>query len=248
MKIIVIGAEGDIGRAACAALSAGHEIIKVGRSSGDIHADIADRASIEEMYRATGKVDAVVSAAGTVHFGPLSDFTEEQFMLGLTNKVMGQVNLVLAGLNHVKDGGSFTLTSGVLDRDPIRMGTGAATANGALGGFVLGAAIEMPRGLRINVVSPGLLEVSEKSATGASSRATSGCRPNGSVWHMSRASRVPLPDRSSLSNDRARNDRPICSAHSFSRPARRRARAAPAFAPCRSRSWAARRRRPAWAP
>ncbi|WP_282607034.1 short chain dehydrogenase [Pelagibius sp. Alg239-R121] len=162
MKIIAVGAEGDIGRAAYGELSTRHEIIKVGRNSGDIHADIADRASIEAMYRKVGKVDAVVSTAGAVHFGPLSDFTEEQFMLGLTNKVMGQVNLILAGLNYVNDGGSFTLTSGVLDRDPIRMGTGAATANGALGGFVVGAAIELPRGLRINVVSPGLLEVSEE--------------------------------------------------------------------------------------
>ena len=162
MKIIVIGAGGDIGRAVCAELSLRHEIIKVGRSSGDIHADIANRESLDGMFRETGMVDAVVSAVGSVHFAPLTDFTEEQFMLGLTNKVMGQVNVVLAGLSYVNDGGSFTLTSGVLDRDPIRMGTGAATANGALGGFVIGAAIEMPRGLRINVVSPGLLEVSEK--------------------------------------------------------------------------------------
>jgi len=161
MKVIVIGAEGDIGQAACAALSPHHEVIKVGRSSGDLHADIADRESIEAMYEKAGTVDAVVCAAGAVHFGPLTEFTEEQFMLGLTNKVMGQVNLVLVGMNHLSDGGSFTLTSGVLDRDPIRLGTGAATANGALAGFVAGASIELPRGLRINVVSPGMLDVSE---------------------------------------------------------------------------------------
>lgn len=160
MKIIAIGAEGDIGRAVCAELSDRHELITVGRNSGDIQADIADRTSLEAMYRKTGKVDAVISTVGSVHFGPLSAFTEEQFMLGLTNKVMGQVNVVLAGLEHVNDGGSFTLTSGVLDRDPVRMGTGAATANGALGGFVVGAAIELPRGLRINVVSPEILDVS----------------------------------------------------------------------------------------
>ena len=114
------------------------------------------------MYKKTSKVDAIVSAAGNVHFGPLIEFTEKQFMLGLTDKVMGQVNLVIEGLEYVKDNGSFTLTSGVLDRDPIRMGAGAATANGALGGFVVGAAIEMQRGIRINVVSPGLLDISEK--------------------------------------------------------------------------------------
>ncbi|GHE04122.1 hypothetical protein U879_01655 [Defluviimonas sp. 20V17] len=77
-------------------------------------------------------------------------------MLGLRQKVMGQVNLVLAGLDMISDAGSFTLTSGVLDR----AGTNAATANGALAGFVKSAAIEMPRGLRINVVSPRLLDVS----------------------------------------------------------------------------------------
>ncbi len=160
MEIIVIGAEGDIGRTICAELAPRHDIIRVGRNSGDIRADIADRSSIEAMYRQAGPVDAVVSAVGQVHFGPLTDMTEEQVMLGLTNKVMGQINVVLVGMDHIADGGSFTLTSGVLDRDPIRMGAAAATANGALGGFVVGAAIEMPRGQRVNVVSPGLLQAS----------------------------------------------------------------------------------------
>ena len=160
MKIIVIGAEGDVGRAACDALSARHEIIRAGRTSGDIQVDITDRTSIDAMYKNAGKIDAVVTSVGEVHFGSFPEFTDEQFMLGLTNKVMGQVNVVLVGLNYVNDGGSFTLTSGVLDRDPIRMGAGAAMANGALGGFVVGAAIEMPRSLRLNVVSPGLLEAS----------------------------------------------------------------------------------------
>ncbi|MEM7059950.1 MAG: short chain dehydrogenase [Pseudomonadota bacterium] len=161
MRILIVGASGDIGQVVCSILGDRHEVITAGRSSGDVRVDIADRASIEAMYASVGQVDAVVSTTGEVHFGPLDEFTQETFMLGLQNKVMGQVNLVLAGLDVVPDGGSFTLTSGVLDRDPIRMGTGAATANGALAGFVTGAAVEMPRGLRINVVSPGLLEVSE---------------------------------------------------------------------------------------
>ena len=160
MRIIIVGAAGDIGRAACGELANRHEIIKAGRSSGDVQVDLCDRASIEAMYQKIGKVDAIVSTAGDVHFGPLTEFTHEQFMIGLTDKVMGQINLVLAGLDYVSDGGSFTLTSGVLDRDPIRLGVNGATANGAIGGFVTGAAIEMPRGLRINVVSPGLLQVS----------------------------------------------------------------------------------------
>ncbi|KJZ20623.1 short chain dehydrogenase [Loktanella sp. S4079] len=160
MKIIIVGAAGDIGKAACDALGTRHDLIRVGRTSGDIHVDMSDRSSVDAMYTRVGSVDAVVSTAGEVAFRPLGEHTDETLTYGLRQKVMGQINLVLGGLQTIAEGGSFTLTSGVLDRDPIRMGGGAATANGALAGFVTGAAIEMPHGQRINVVSPGLLDVS----------------------------------------------------------------------------------------
>lgn len=160
MRIIVVGASGDIGRAACKELEQRHEIVTVGRSGGDFQVDVGDLHAVQSLYEKVGTVDAVVSCAGDATFAPLSEMDQEKFMFGLRQKVMGQVNLVLAGLNVISDGGSFTLTSGVLDRDPIRMGSNAATANGALAGFVTSAAIEMPRGLRVNVVSPGMLDVS----------------------------------------------------------------------------------------
>lgn len=160
MRIILVGAGGDIGQAACRELEQRHEIVTVGRTSGDHHVDIGDLAAVKALYKTLGAFDAVVSCAGDAAFAPLAELDQESFMVGLRQKVMGQVNLVLAGLDVIADGGSFTLTSGVLDRDPIRMGTNAATANGALAGFVKSSAIEMTRGLRINVVSPGMLDVS----------------------------------------------------------------------------------------
>lgn len=166
MRVLVAGASGTVGKAAVAALSKKHEIIKAGRTSGDVKADLTDPASISTMYAKLGKLDAVIACAGHVHFGPLTKMTGEQFMSGLKDKLMGQVNLVLLGLDHVNDGGSFTLTSGVLDRDPIRMGANAAAVNGALGAFAKSAAIEMPRGIRINVVSPGLLQDSAEKYDG----------------------------------------------------------------------------------
>lgn len=160
MRIIVVGATGDIGKVACDELGKRHEIIAVSRSQGDYQTDVSEMAAVKEMYSKIGKFDAVVSCMGDATFAPLMDFTEETFLVGLHQKVMGQINLVLAGMKVISDGGSFSLTSGVLDRDPIRMGVNAATGNGALAGFVKSAAIEMPRGLRINVVSPGMLDVS----------------------------------------------------------------------------------------
>jgi len=166
VKIIVIGANGAVGKTAVDALSSRHEVIKVGRSSGDVQADIEDVDSIRAMYQQVGKVDAVVSAVGHGHFGKVDAMTSEQFMKGINHKLLPQVNLVLEGFDYINDGGSFTLTSGVLNRDPIPGGSCAAAANGALDGFVLGAAVDMPRGIRINCVSPEVLEVSREKYDG----------------------------------------------------------------------------------
>ena len=166
MHILVVGAAGTVGQAVVKALSRRHEIVSAGRSAGDVTVDLMNEDSVRAMYAKLGKLDAVVACAGHVHFGPVSAMTPEQFRKGLNDKLMGQVNLVLLGMEHVNDGGSFTLTSGVLDRDPVRQGANAAAVNGAIGAFVKGAAIEMPRGLRINAVSPGLLEESETKYEG----------------------------------------------------------------------------------
>ncbi len=166
MKIIVIGASGAVGKCAVDALAPRHEIIAVGRSSGDLQADIEDAGSIRAMYKQVGKVDAVVSAVGHGHFGAVDEMTSEQFMKGIKHKVLPQVNLVLEGFDYLNDGGSFTLTSGVLNRDPIPGGSCAAAANGALDGFVRGAAVDMPRGIRINAVSPEVLAVSRQKYDG----------------------------------------------------------------------------------
>jgi NAD(P)-dependent dehydrogenase (short-subunit alcohol dehydrogenase family) len=165
MRVLVVGAEGTVGRAAVAGLK-GHDIVRAGRSSGDVKVDLTDAASIKSMYAKVGKLDAVVACTGHAHFGPIKDMTPEQFMIGVNDKLMGQVNLVLLGLGNVNDNGSFTLTGGVLDRDPIRAGANASAVNGALNAFAMAAAIEMPRGIRINVVSPGLLEESVKKYEG----------------------------------------------------------------------------------
>ena len=166
MKIIIVGATGTVGKTAVNALSGRHEVIHVGKTSGDVQMDIEDIDSIRAMYEQVGKVDAVVSAVGHVHFGPVHEMTSDQFMEGINGKVLPQVDLVLAGLDYVNDDGSFTVTSGVTNRDPIRGGSCAAAANGALDGFVTGAAVDMPRGIRINAVSPEVLEACREAYDG----------------------------------------------------------------------------------
>jgi NAD(P)-dependent dehydrogenase (short-subunit alcohol dehydrogenase family) len=158
MRIMVVGASGTIGRAVVAELEERHEIVAAGRSSGDLELDITDGRSIRAAYEKAGTLDAVVSATGTVKFAPFEDMEAADYEIGLEDKLMGQVNLVLIGREFLAEAGSFTLTTGVLDSDPIRQGTSASMVNGAINAFVMAAAIEMPRGQRINAVSPGVIE------------------------------------------------------------------------------------------
>lgn len=157
MRILIIGGSGTIGQAVVNELSQRHTVVIAGRQHGEVKVDITDSRSIEAMYKTTGKIDAVISTTGSVHFGLLPEMTEKEFAVGLASKLMGQVNLVLIGLNYINDNGSFTLTSGILNRDPILYGSSAAMVNGAIDGFVKSAALEMPRGARINAVSPTVL-------------------------------------------------------------------------------------------
>lgn len=157
MKILLIGAAGTIGSAIAAQLGPRHELISAGRSSGDVRLDLNDSESMRAAYAKVGAVDAVVCAAGNVVFKTLAEMTVADYEIGLRDKLMGQVNLVLLGREHVADGASFTLTGGVLDHDPIVQGSSASMVNGALNAFAMAAAIELERGLRVNVVSPGVL-------------------------------------------------------------------------------------------
>lgn len=160
MKIIVIGASGTIGQAVIDELQPRHEIISAGFKSGDIQVDIADKNSIEIMFKKISHVDAVILATGKVHFGDFMQMHEKEFMVGMQNKLMGQVNTVLIGRHYLNEGGSFTLTSGILSNDPIRFGCSASMVNGALESFVIAAAIEMPKRQRINCISPTVISES----------------------------------------------------------------------------------------
>lgn len=154
MRILVIGANGTIGRAVVTALSAGNEIISASLRSSTVKVDLADPESIRRMYRSLAKLHAVVCAAGQAKFAPLAQLGDADFRFCLDNKLMGQVNVVRFGFDHMEDGGSFTLTTGILAQAPMPGSAAISLVNAGLEGFVRAAALEAPRNVRVNAVSP----------------------------------------------------------------------------------------------
>ena len=160
MKIILIGASGTIGSYIYETLSKKHDVVRAGRKGDDIAVDITSADSIERMYKSVANLDAVICAAGPAKFGAFSELSEEDFYVGIRGKMMGQVNLVRIGQNHLSDGGSFTLTTGILADEPVVGSTALSLVNGAVNSFAIAAAMELPRSLRVNVVSPTVVEAS----------------------------------------------------------------------------------------
>jgi len=158
MKILIIGGNGTIGRCVSAHFAKKHEVVTAGRTSGDVNVDIMDSNSIKAMFEALGKVDAIVCIAGEAKWAPFEELTEDDFYIGLKSKLMGQVNLTRIGRTYLNTGGSITLSTGILADHPVVMTTSAAMVNGAIHSFVKAASLELPNGIRINVVSSGLVE------------------------------------------------------------------------------------------
>ncbi|TAU82510.1 short chain dehydrogenase [Rhizobium leguminosarum] len=159
MKIVVIGASGDVGRFVVEELARDgkHDIIRVGRTQGDHQVDITSDESVDALFKKIGRIDAIIVAAGNVILAPIAEMTTANFHKGLQDKLLSQVRVVLVGQHSLNDGGSITLTSGIAVDDPIAQGSNAATSNAGLEGFVRAAACDFSRGIRINAVNPTML-------------------------------------------------------------------------------------------
>ena len=158
MRILIIGGNGTIGRTVTKRFSEKHEVVVAGRSSGDVRVDIASSDSIDKMLENVGNVDAIVNIAGDAKWDKFDNLSEEDFYIGIRSKMMGQVNLVRLGRKYLNQGGSITLTTGILADEPVDMTTSAAMVNGAVQSFVKAVALELENGIRVNVVSADLVK------------------------------------------------------------------------------------------
>jgi NAD(P)-dependent dehydrogenase (short-subunit alcohol dehydrogenase family) len=158
MKIIIVGASGTMGKHLTSAFNKEHEVITAASKGCDVQVDITSTSSIENMYKHVGAFDALISTAGPTFVGPWKKLTDKEFRKGIDGKMMGQINLVLIGQHYISSKGSFTLITGALTHEPQLNFANASAANGAVEAFVRAAAIELENGIRINAVSPTVIE------------------------------------------------------------------------------------------
>ncbi|PHM29961.1 short chain dehydrogenase [Xenorhabdus budapestensis] len=167
MKILVIGATGNIGKHIISNIKKYHpllidnptdlEILQASRNSSEYPLDVFDTQQLDSFLSKNKMFEAIVCAFGKTNWTKpekLSDYEES-----IKNKALGQINVALRALQYVKPGGSITLTSGIVGKIMSPNGSQTAVTNGAIDAFVRSAATEITN-IRINVVSPRLLDES----------------------------------------------------------------------------------------
>jgi len=155
MKIIIVGASGRIGMEVDKALSGSHDIVRVGVHRGDVQCDYTIPESVRDMFDKIGKFDSLISVAGRDSiFKPFADLDDEDYRYGFERKFLGQIRFLKLGESFVRYNGSFVFTSGFLNQYPNPASIATGPLNAVVDTFVKNTASLLPRGIRINVVSP----------------------------------------------------------------------------------------------
>ena len=106
MRIMIVGAAGTAGRAIHRLMDQrGHDIVTVGRTTGDVRCDISEEEQVTQMWQQVGNVDAVVSAAGEVPYAPLAELGSQAFHAAWTQKGLAQINWCASGWITWRSGG-----------------------------------------------------------------------------------------------------------------------------------------------
>ncbi|MFI8382500.1 SDR family oxidoreductase [Pseudomonas sp. NPDC079086] len=153
---VIIGGHTGIGRALADALrERPGRVLVASRRSG---LDVTDLSAVERYFEAIGTIDHLIFTAGSqAPGGQLLDMDLTAARAAFDAKFWGSLAVAKVGAQHLRPGGSLTLTSGFLARRAVP-GTFVKTAmNAALEAVVKVLARELAP-LRVNVVSPGLTD------------------------------------------------------------------------------------------
>ena len=101
----------------------------------------------------------MVSAAtgGSRAIGPFLDMDMDGFK-GSFDKLWGYANVIRYGAKHLTDGGSITLVSGSPARNPRPGQIALSSVGGAIEAMARAVAREVSPRIRVNVVSPGVID------------------------------------------------------------------------------------------
>lgn len=148
------------------------EIAASGGRALAVQGDVAKSNDVERLFaeasRAFGPIDVLVNNAGVYQFGRIEEVTEEEFHRHFNTNVLSVLLATREALKHFRpEGGSIVNLGSVVTRlAPPEAAVYVATKS-AIDGITRVLAKELgPRKIRVNSVSPGIVETEGTHAGG----------------------------------------------------------------------------------
>lgn len=176
---VVLGSTGGIGSELCRRLAQveGARLVLGGRSqeklddlAGEldtdtrtVELDATDSGAVDDVFKTTtsefGGVTGAVNCVGGFLLKPVHMTSDAEFDEQISLNVKTAFGTVKAAANHMRDGGSVVLISSVAGRVGLENHEAVAAAKAGVTGLAMSAAATyVSRGLRFNVVAPGLIQ------------------------------------------------------------------------------------------
>lgn len=136
-----------------------------------VQADVSKKADVDKLFaaatKAFGKIDILVNNAGVYEFAPLADITEESYRRQFDLNVLGTLLSTQAAVKSMPNGGSIINLSSVVALTPPPMASVYSATKGAVDVITRTLAQELgPQKIRVNSLSPGLVETEGTRAAG----------------------------------------------------------------------------------
>lgn len=150
------------------------EIQKAGGKAITVQADVSKQADVDRLFAATketfGTIDILVNNAGIYEFAPIEQITEDSYRRMFDLNVLGTVLSTQAALKSMNgNGGSIINLSSVVSLTPPPATSIYSATKGAVDVITRTLAQELgPRKIRVNSLSPGLVETEGTRAAGTS--------------------------------------------------------------------------------
>ena len=150
------------------------EIQKSGGKAITVQADVSKQADVDRLFETAkktfGSIDILVNNAGVYEFAPIEQITEESYRRMFDLNVLGTVLSTQAALQSMNgSGGSIINVSSVVSLTPPPATAIYSATKGAVDVITRTLAQELgPRNIRVNSLSPGLVETEGTRAAGTS--------------------------------------------------------------------------------
>lgn len=150
------------------------EITKAGGKAITVQADVSKQADVDRLFaetrKAFGTLDILVNNAGVYEFAPIDQVTESSYRKMFDLNVLGTVLSAQAAVKSMNgNGGSIINVSSVVALTPAPSASIYSATKGAVDVITRTLALELgPRKIRVNSLSPGLVETEGTRAVGTS--------------------------------------------------------------------------------